>query len=228
MVPAALAEPAARAVLHARVFKPLRGGRACPDEVADRPGARASGPGQDVRSHEGREGERAWTSRNTPIGPRASCSRRRAWRCARGTSASCPSTCLKVLLDDPEGMAANLIQTAGGNAKAAQQAVEELLKKQPKVEGGGAGQLYMAPETARLFDQAAAGRQEGRRQLRHRRAAAAGAGDERHRRRQGADGRRHRAQGAEQRHQRDAQGPHGAEPRVPRKATTRSRSTRAT
>ena len=27
-------------------------------------------------------------------------------------------------------------------------------KKQPKVEGGGAGQLYMAPETARLFDQA--------------------------------------------------------------------------
>ena len=65
-----------------------------------------------------------------------------------------PEHLLKVLLDDPEGMAANLIQAAGGNAKAAQQAVEELLRKQPKVEGGGAGQLYMAPETARLFDQA--------------------------------------------------------------------------
>ena len=65
-----------------------------------------------------------------------------------------PEHLLKVLLDDPEGMAANLIQTAGGNAKAAQQATEDLLKKQPKVEGGGAGQLYMAPETARLFDQA--------------------------------------------------------------------------
>ena len=65
-----------------------------------------------------------------------------------------PEHLLKVLLDDPEGMAANLIQTAGGNAKAAQRATEELLKKQPKVEGGGAGQLYMAPETARLFDQA--------------------------------------------------------------------------
>ena len=65
-----------------------------------------------------------------------------------------PEHLLKVLLDDPEGMAANLIATAGGNAKAAQRATEELLKKQPKVEGGGAGQLYMAPETARLFDQA--------------------------------------------------------------------------
>ena len=65
-----------------------------------------------------------------------------------------PEHLLKVLLDDPEGMAANLIQSAGGNAKAAQRATEELLKKQPKVEGGGAGQLYMAPETARLFDQA--------------------------------------------------------------------------
>ncbi len=65
-----------------------------------------------------------------------------------------PEHLLKVLLDDPEGMAANLIQGAGGNAKTAQRATEELLKKQPKVEGGGAGQLYMAPETARLFDQA--------------------------------------------------------------------------
>ena len=65
-----------------------------------------------------------------------------------------PEHLLKVLLDDPEGMAANLIQAAGGNPKLAQQAIEALLKKQPKVEGGGAGQLYMAPETARLFDQA--------------------------------------------------------------------------
>ena len=65
-----------------------------------------------------------------------------------------PEHLLKVLLDDPEGMAANLIQSSGGNPKAAQQATEALLKKQPKVEGGGAGQLYMAPETARLFDQA--------------------------------------------------------------------------
>jgi ATP-dependent Clp protease ATP-binding subunit ClpB len=65
-----------------------------------------------------------------------------------------PEHILKVLLDDPEGMAANLIQAAGGNARQAAQATELLLAKQPKVEGSGAGQLYLAPETARLFDSA--------------------------------------------------------------------------
>ncbi len=65
-----------------------------------------------------------------------------------------PEHILKVLLDDPEGMAANLIQAAGGNAKAALQATELLLAKQPKVEGAGAGQLYLAPEMARLFESA--------------------------------------------------------------------------
>jgi len=65
-----------------------------------------------------------------------------------------PEHILKVLLDDPEGMAANLIQASGGNAKTALQATELLLAKQPKVEGGGAGQLYLSPETARLFEQA--------------------------------------------------------------------------
>src|ERR671933_289509 len=65
-----------------------------------------------------------------------------------------PEHLLKVLLDDEEGLAANLIQAAGGNPKAALQATEALLRKQPKVEGSGAGQVYLAPETARLFDQA--------------------------------------------------------------------------
>jgi ATP-dependent Clp protease ATP-binding subunit ClpB len=65
-----------------------------------------------------------------------------------------PEHLLKVLLDDPEGMAANLIQASGGDAKAARAANDELLRKVPRVEGGGAGQLYMAPETARLFDRA--------------------------------------------------------------------------
>jgi ATP-dependent Clp protease ATP-binding subunit ClpB len=65
-----------------------------------------------------------------------------------------PEHLLKVLLDDSEGLAANLIQAAGGNARQALEATEALLAKQPKVEGGGAGQLYLAPETARLFDAA--------------------------------------------------------------------------
>ncbi len=65
-----------------------------------------------------------------------------------------PDHVLKVLLDDPEGLAANLIGSAGGDSRAVYRAVEANLAKQPKVEGQGSGQIYMAPETARLFDQA--------------------------------------------------------------------------
>ena len=61
---------------------------------------------------------------------------------------------LKVLLDDDQGMAAGLIGQAGGNAKTAQTGVERLLAKRPKVSGGGAGQVYMAPELARALEQA--------------------------------------------------------------------------
>ncbi|MDA1097772.1 MAG: ATP-dependent chaperone ClpB [Proteobacteria bacterium] len=65
-----------------------------------------------------------------------------------------PQHLLKVLLDDAEGMAAALIAAAGGDAAAARAANEDALAKLPKVEGSGAGQLYMAPETGRLFEAA--------------------------------------------------------------------------
>ena len=65
-----------------------------------------------------------------------------------------PEHVLKVLLDDPEGLSANLIKAAGGDPKRALDLAEAALAKLPKVEGSGAGQLYLAPETARLFDQA--------------------------------------------------------------------------
>ncbi len=61
---------------------------------------------------------------------------------------------LKVLLDDPEGMAAGLIQRAGGRPADALAAVERTLGKRPKVSGGGAGQVYLAPDLARVFDAA--------------------------------------------------------------------------
>src|SRR5688572_27846465 len=61
---------------------------------------------------------------------------------------------LKVLLDDEEGLASGLIGRAGGDARAALRAAEAALAKRPKVSGGGAGQLYLAPELARIFDQA--------------------------------------------------------------------------
>jgi ATP-dependent Clp protease ATP-binding subunit ClpB len=61
---------------------------------------------------------------------------------------------LKVLLDDPEGLAARIIQGAGGRPSDALAAAERSLAKRPKVSGGGAGQVYLAPELARAFDTA--------------------------------------------------------------------------
>ncbi len=61
---------------------------------------------------------------------------------------------LKVLLDDEEGLAAGLIQRAGGRPKDALAAVERVLAKRPKVSGSGAGQVYLAPDLARLFEAA--------------------------------------------------------------------------
>jgi ATP-dependent Clp protease ATP-binding subunit ClpB len=61
---------------------------------------------------------------------------------------------LKVLLDDPEGLAAGLIDRAGGNSRAALAATEAALAKRPSVSGGGAGQVYLDPALARVFDTA--------------------------------------------------------------------------
>ena len=65
-----------------------------------------------------------------------------------------PEHLLKVLLDDPEGLAGGLIDRAGGRSRDALAATEAALAKMPKVSGGGSGQLYIAPATARVFDQA--------------------------------------------------------------------------
>src|SRR5262249_52349641 len=53
-----------------------------------------------------------------------------------------------------EGLCANLIAAAGGDSKTALHGVEAELNRQPKVEGSGAGQVYMSPELARVFEQA--------------------------------------------------------------------------
>jgi ATP-dependent Clp protease ATP-binding subunit ClpB len=65
-----------------------------------------------------------------------------------------PEHLLKVLLDDSEGLAAGLIMRSGGDAKAALARTEAALDKLPKVSGSAAGQIFMAPELARVFDQA--------------------------------------------------------------------------
>jgi len=65
-----------------------------------------------------------------------------------------PEHLLKALLDDEEGLAANLIRAAGGDPEAARVQNEAALGKLPKVEGSGAGQVYLARELAQVFDQA--------------------------------------------------------------------------
>jgi ATP-dependent Clp protease ATP-binding subunit ClpB len=65
-----------------------------------------------------------------------------------------PDHLLKVLLDDPEGLAAGLIDRSGGNSRQALSAVEAALAKRPKVSGAGAGQVYLDPALARVFETA--------------------------------------------------------------------------
>ncbi|HIE20373.1 MAG TPA: AAA family ATPase, partial [Rhodospirillales bacterium] len=60
----------------------------------------------------------------------------------------------KCLLDDKEGLAANLIAAAGGDPKKVLASTKAELDKLPKVEGPGAGQVHMAAETAKLFESA--------------------------------------------------------------------------
>ena len=72
----------------------------------------------------------------------------------RGHQQITPDHLLKVLLDDKEGLASNLIRAAQGDPNAASAAVDAALDRLPRVEGSGAGQVYLAPETARLFGEA--------------------------------------------------------------------------
>jgi ATP-dependent Clp protease ATP-binding subunit ClpB len=64
-----------------------------------------------------------------------------------------PEHLLKVLIDDEEGLAARLINAAGGSDASVRKGVEQALAKLPKVQGGS-GQVYLAQETARLLDNA--------------------------------------------------------------------------
>src|SRR5262249_12537328 len=65
-----------------------------------------------------------------------------------------PEHLLKALLDDPEGLAAGLIDRSGGRSREALTAVDAALAKRPKVQGSGAGQIYLEPALARVFQTA--------------------------------------------------------------------------
>jgi len=64
-----------------------------------------------------------------------------------------PEHLLKALMDDPEGMAANLIRKAGGEPSRVLEAVDAVIAKTPKV-SGDASQLYMDNATSLVVDEA--------------------------------------------------------------------------
>ena len=60
---------------------------------------------------------------------------------------------LKALMDDDQGLAANLIARSGGDAQAVRRAVDETVAKLPKVSGGD-GQVYVDTSLVRVMDEA--------------------------------------------------------------------------
>ncbi|SFR16703.1 ATP-dependent chaperone ClpB [Poseidonocella sedimentorum] len=64
-----------------------------------------------------------------------------------------PEHLLKALMDDDQGLAANLITRAGGAPGRVVETLDARLAKQPKV-GGDAGQVYLDTQTAKVLDEA--------------------------------------------------------------------------
>ena len=65
-----------------------------------------------------------------------------------------PEHLLKVLIEDEEGLAVNLIAAAGGQPQSILPAIDAVLAKLPQVEGSGAGSVYLSNDNARLLDSA--------------------------------------------------------------------------
>ncbi|MBL4876082.1 MAG: AAA family ATPase, partial [Cohaesibacteraceae bacterium] len=65
-----------------------------------------------------------------------------------------PEHVLKVFLQDGEGLASGLILTAGGQPQEALVQVNAKLESLPRVQGNGAGDLFLAVPTARVFERA--------------------------------------------------------------------------
>lgn len=72
---------------------------------------------------------------------------------AQGHQQFTPEHVLKVLLDDDQGMAASLIERAGGDAKTARLANDAALAKLPKISGGN-GNIYLAQPLAKVLSTA--------------------------------------------------------------------------
>lgn len=65
-----------------------------------------------------------------------------------------PEHILAAMLEDREKMASNLIRACGGDVVAVEKSVEAALRAMPKVEGSGAGGLYVTSEITKVFSSA--------------------------------------------------------------------------
>ncbi|WP_319532776.1 ATP-dependent chaperone ClpB [uncultured Cohaesibacter sp.] len=72
----------------------------------------------------------------------------------QGHQSFLPEHILKVLMDDKEGLASGLIDRSGGRSADVRRQLEAHLKTIPAVSGAGAGQLYLSPGMAKLFEKA--------------------------------------------------------------------------
>ncbi|GAB4385413.1 ATP-dependent chaperone ClpB [Albidovulum sp.] len=64
-----------------------------------------------------------------------------------------PEHLLKALMDDDQGLSANLIRRAGGEPRRVAEAVDQMIEKMPKVSGGD-GQVYIDTSLVRVLDEA--------------------------------------------------------------------------
>ncbi|WP_413855783.1 Clp protease N-terminal domain-containing protein, partial [Albidovulum sp.] len=64
-----------------------------------------------------------------------------------------PEHLLKALMDDDQGLSANLIKRAGGEPKRVQESVDQMIARMPKVSGGD-GQVYVDTSLVRVLDEA--------------------------------------------------------------------------
>lgn len=63
-----------------------------------------------------------------------------------------PEHLLLTIIQDEDSTCRDLLQMIGVDSWELQKALDKVLEKQPKVEGQGAGQMYMAPEVAKVLD----------------------------------------------------------------------------
>lgn len=77
-----------------------------------------------------------------------------AYALARGNQKYTPDHLLKVMLEDSEKLAERLIAGCGASLDTVNEELDAEIAKLPVISGSGAGQMYMAPELAKLFEDA--------------------------------------------------------------------------